>query len=160
MNQIIRSEFQCFAESPNAVTFRVSVYLNGSSQVYAQQFVRALVEWITSGASISVQAQLLQADEMCAVLISSFSDPGCQQEEPTTPPNFTVTTLPRLNMTAPSSNISVSGSLNTFLISIVAAVGAVVLIVFVCVPVLTMVCISSKRKKKATGNSNAQDMSV
>ena len=50
----------------------------------AQQLLNLLEEWVASGATLFVQAQLLSVDMNCDVAITSFSDPECQTVSTTT----------------------------------------------------------------------------
>lgn len=83
--------FQCFDDSPNAITFRARI--NGSLEVSAMQVITFLEEWIASSDEpLSINAQLLDLDKNCAVSISSFGEPECLSDELTESP-ITVTTV-------------------------------------------------------------------
>ena len=81
-SQITDAGFRCFEQSRTAVTFRAGV--TGSQQISSQQLINLLDEWVASGATLFVQAQLLSVDMNCAVAISSFSDPECRTDSTTT----------------------------------------------------------------------------
>ena len=80
MDQITSEGFQCFPESPTAITFRAEII--GSEETSATQLVGFLVEWVSSGPVIRVQAELLNVDDSCDVEIASNSDPECVMASP------------------------------------------------------------------------------
>lgn len=73
-------EFKCFTSSIE-VTYRASI--NGNSSTSSSEILRYLEEWISSGtASILVQGLRLDLDSSCLpIVIDSFSDPECMEEE-------------------------------------------------------------------------------
>ena len=79
-SHISSTGFRCFSSSSNAVTFRGLI--SGLSQVAAPQLIDYLEDWISSGTTISVQAQLLSIEADCSVAISSLGEEGCQPSSP------------------------------------------------------------------------------
>lgn len=75
VGQITNAGFRCFAGSPTAVTFRAEI--SESFRLPAFQLLGFLKAWISSGAVILVQAQMLSIDKTCIVTISSFNEEEC-----------------------------------------------------------------------------------
>ena len=125
--------FRCFPQSPTAVTFRA--LMTGSPQATAQELAIFLGDWISSGAFLTIQAQLLSVDGSCAITISSFGESECNPVEET-PATSTGTTTPS---SSPSGvSVTVIGS--------VAAVA--VLVVLVVIVILSLIVVTLKRKKR------------
>ncbi len=90
MNTVITNGgFQCFANSPELVTYRAQ--LQGTLEVAALEFVQILQQWVSSGPSINIKAQILNVKSSCPVLIASFSDPECDSSTAITTLSHTVT---------------------------------------------------------------------
>ena len=75
MDRIRNEGFQCFPSSPNAVTYRAE--LHGTLEATVPDLIEDITEWLSSGASISVQLQRLTIDSSCSVAISSFNENEC-----------------------------------------------------------------------------------
>ena len=72
----IRNEgFRCFPSSLDAVTYRAE--LHGTLKASVPDLIKDITEWLSSGASISVQLELLTIDSSCSVAISSFNENEC-----------------------------------------------------------------------------------
>ena len=52
--------------------------LSGSPQVAAPQLIIFLENWISSGATLSIQTQLLSVDGYCSISVSSLREEDCQ----------------------------------------------------------------------------------
>ena len=76
MDRIRNGGFLCFLSSPNAVTYRAA--LHGTLKASVPDLIEDITEWLSSGASISVQFQLLAIDSSCSVAITSFSENECR----------------------------------------------------------------------------------
>ena len=75
MDRIRNGGFLCFPSSPNAVTYRAE--LHGTLKASVPDLIEDITQWLSSGASISVQFQLLTIDSSCSVAISSFNENEC-----------------------------------------------------------------------------------
>ena len=75
MDRIRNEGFQCFPSSPDAVTYRAE--LHGTLEASVPDLIEDITEWLSSGASISVQLQRLTIDSSCSVAISSFNENEC-----------------------------------------------------------------------------------
>ena len=76
MDRIKNGGFLCFPSSPNAVTYRAE--LHGTLKASVPDLIEDITQWLSSGASISVQFQLLTIDKSCSVAISSFNENECR----------------------------------------------------------------------------------
>ena len=76
MDRIRNGGFLCFPSSPNAVTYRAE--LHGTLKASVPDLIEDITQWLSSGASISVQFQLLTIDKSCTVAISSFNENECR----------------------------------------------------------------------------------
>ena len=76
MDRIRNGGFLCFPSSPNAVTYRAE--LHGTLKACVPDLIEDITEWLSSGASISVQFQLLAIDSSCSVAITSFNENECR----------------------------------------------------------------------------------
>ena len=76
MDRIRNGGFLCFPSSPNAVTYRAE--LHGTLKASVPDLIEDITEWLSSGASISVQFQLLTIDSSCSVAITSFNENECR----------------------------------------------------------------------------------
>ncbi len=86
---ITNGGFQCFANSPELVTYRAQV--QGTSEVAALEFVQILQQWVLGGSSINIKAQILNVKSSCPVLIASLSEPECDSSTSITTFSDTVT---------------------------------------------------------------------
>ena len=73
--------FQCFDNSPTAVTFRgvIGVALTANSS----QVISYMEQWVAMNPTIVVQSSRLSVDSDCNVKINSFNDPECGSETST-----------------------------------------------------------------------------
>lgn len=104
----------------------------------SRQLLNFLEDWIASGASLSVQAQLLPVDVNCAVSVSSLSEGACQ-----TPTEETAYT----DFTDDSPTDQSDSSAREIIIAIATPLG-VLLIVAASVVALVIIIKLSKRNKK------------
>ena len=67
--------FQCFDNSPTAVTFRGEI---GSTMgVNSSQVISYMEQWVATNPTIVIQSSRLSVDSGCNVKIDSFNDPEC-----------------------------------------------------------------------------------
>lgn len=123
--QITDASFQCFPESPTAVTFRAE--LTESHQPLAVQLTGFLEEWVSQGPYILVETQSLAVDDTCAVVVPSFSEEECK-------------------LVVTSTTVSTTG-VNMSLVGGVVGVVVVVLVLVVGV-VLAIMLVFWRHKKK------------
>ena len=64
--------FQCFDNSPTAVTFHGEIVAANSSQV-----ISYMEQWVATNPTIVIQSSRLSVDSSCNVEIDSFNDPEC-----------------------------------------------------------------------------------
>ena len=76
MDRIRNEGFQCFPSSPDAVTYRAE--LHGTLEATVPDLIEDITQWLSSGASISVQLQRLTIDSSCSVAITSFNENECR----------------------------------------------------------------------------------
>ena len=130
--------FQCFDNSPTAVTFRGDI---GSTMgAYSSQVISYMEQWVATSPTIVVQISSLRIDGNCNVKIDSFNDPECARGM-----------LSTANNHDDSVNIDfgpiiglVSGVLTTLMIAVSLVVVVVVMLVMT-------------RKKKASQEVDDRD---
>ena len=138
-DEIANSGFRCFPESPTAVTFRAEI--SESQSLSAMQLVSVLEAWVSSGDMVLVQAQLLNVDDSCAAIISSFSEEECTPS--TTPPEPPVSSTTPSEPPFSSTTPPVSGTNLTLIVSVVVPVVIIVLVI-----AATLLCVFIRLKKK------------
>ena len=74
-DQITSSAFQCFPDSPQAVTYRA--VLHGTANASSSDIISHIEQWISEGVAISVQNDLINVDTNCVIEISSDDDSEC-----------------------------------------------------------------------------------
>jgi len=125
--QLKKRGFQCFASSPQAVTYRAE--LHGNREATVAELLEYMQQWVQEANSISVQFQFLIIDSLCAVRISSFSDGECRAVERIT------------------SSTGTESEQTSEVIVIAAAIGATLLVVLVVVVTLvTGVLVGAHRR--------------
>lgn len=136
-DRISDAAFRCYPESPQAVTYRATLHATQHTPTTA--LLRLLQEWVSTGASVVYEAQLLSADESCSISITSLSDPECES------PNVPTGTL---SSSSQSFFSSVGGIVG---VAVAAVVAVVIVVVLVFVVVLVLKC--RKRTAKMEGNT-------
>ena len=116
--------FQCFDNSPNAITFRgeIGVALTANSS----QVISYMEKWVATNPTIVIQSSRLNVDGKCNVKINSFNDPECS--------SMTSTMNDGANSSAITGiivGVAVGGVIATFIIAASLAV-IVVLLVKTC----------------------------
>ncbi len=134
-DKITGGGFRCFPDSPQHVTYRGTIH--GTLLASTSQLLGNLEEWILSGTSISIQAQLLSPDVTCAVSISSRDEDECRPQLSSTDPSTVPSAEPS---TIPTTWIVVG-------VVVAMVVGIVVMIVMV-------VFLIHRSKKTSTQNLN------
>lgn len=125
VDRIMLGRFQCFASSPQAVTFRAE--LHGTEDTTAEQLLNSIEKWVESEPSISIGGQTLELDTSCNSRLGSFSAAECGEEEP-----------------------AGGGEPSTVVPIIVAAVVVgVVLLLILCIIITVMAC-RGRRKHRVT----------
>ena len=71
----ITAGFQCFDQSPTAVTFRGEI--GPSLTANSSQLISYLEQWVATDPTIVVLSSRLSVDSSCSVEISNFNDPEC-----------------------------------------------------------------------------------
>lgn len=138
VSQIVKAGFVCFEQSPRTVTFRARII--GSQEITAHQLVELLEAWVASGATLAVQARLLNADKTCSVTIDSFSEQECQVGGTTVRgTSSTVSTT-----TSSSRSGSQTGNIPTI---IGAAVVIIIVIIVIFIVVLIIVIVYKKKRQ-------------
>ena len=69
------SVFQCFAQNAHEVTFRTR--LHETSQASTMELVNAMTQWITAGATMTVDGVVMKVDQTCKIDIEILSEPEC-----------------------------------------------------------------------------------
>ncbi len=139
-DKITGGGFRCFPDSPQHITYRGTIH--GTPLASTSQLLGNLEEWILSGTSISIQAQLLSPDATCAVVISSRDEDECR---------------PKLSSTDPSTVPSAEPSTipTTWIV-----IGVVVAMVVGLVVMIVMVVILIHRRKKPTALNLNKDLKM
>ena len=130
VDQITAAGFKCFPESPTAVTFRAEI--SGSLQLSASELARFLEAWVSSGAVVLVQAQILTIDDTCDVIISSFNEGECRSV---------------VGTAGTTAALGTAGTTAALIGGVVA--GALVLVLLLTIVVSTALLVLWKRKRKA-----------
>ena len=73
--------FQCFDNSPTAVTFRGEI--GAALTANSFQVISYMEQWVAMNPTIVVQSSRLSVDSDCNVKINSFNDPECGSETST-----------------------------------------------------------------------------
>ena len=135
MNTAIKNGgFQCFANSPEIVTYRAQI--QGTSEVAALDLVQILQQWVSTKPSINIKAQILNVKSSCPVLIASLREEECGSS--------TITTI--------ITNTPITKTITNATIIIVSLVGITILTLFIMFAVIVYVrikCRDSLRKNPA-----------
>ena len=117
--------FQCFDESPSAVTFRAVIM--DLPLVSSSQLISYIEEWVATQPSIVVLSSRLSIDSSCAVEIDNFNAPECN------------------DVTSSSSD----GNNNSVTASVVGGVvaGVLVLLIVILLLVLLVVFVRNHQRK-------------
>ena len=75
--------FQCFENSPTAVTFRGEI--GPALAANSPQLISYLEQWVATDPTIIVLSTRLSVDSSCSVEISDFNDPECSDMSTTVP---------------------------------------------------------------------------
>ena len=67
--------FQCFDNSPTAVTFRGEI--GAALTANSSQVISYMEQWVATNPTIVIQSSRLSVDSDCNVKINSFNDPEC-----------------------------------------------------------------------------------
>ena len=89
-NHITEGAFQCFIQDSHEVTFRAR--LHASPTATPMQLINYIIHWIENGASVALSGILLSVDQRCDIVIESFSEPECSEQQITTQTITTATT--------------------------------------------------------------------
>ena len=81
-DNITSSAFQCFPDSPQAVTYRA--VLHGTSGASSSQILKHIEQWISEGATVSIQSVIYNVDQNCVLAISSNHDNECKMADEAT----------------------------------------------------------------------------
>ena len=120
---ITNSAFQCFPDSPQAVTYRA--VLHGTTSASSSKILRHIEQWISEGARISIQNVVINVDPSCVLVIDSVRDNECgATDQPTV---------------VTSNDIGVA----------VGCAGAVVLILslFIAIPIATVLLLKQRKRR-------------
>ena len=74
-DQITKSAFQCFPDSPQAVTYRA--VLHGTTSAFSAEIISHIEQWVSEGVTISIQNVLINIDTNCVIEITSNRDREC-----------------------------------------------------------------------------------
>ena len=77
----ITAGFQCFDQSPTAVTFRGEI--GPSLTANSSLLISYLEQWVATDPNIVVLSSRLSVDSSCSVEISNFNDPECSDTDMT-----------------------------------------------------------------------------
>ena len=123
----VEAGFQCFDESPTAVTFRAVIM--DIAMASSSQLIGYIEEWIATQPSIVILSTRLSIDSSCTVEIQTFSAAECTDMTPST----------RLT----------DGNNNTNIASVAGGVvgGVTVLLIVIVLLVLVVVFLRNKKKK-------------
>ena len=69
--------FQCFDNSPTAVTFRGEIGSTVGANSSQLQVISYMEQWVATNPTVVVQNSTLRIDGNCNVKIDSFNDPEC-----------------------------------------------------------------------------------
>jgi hypothetical protein len=75
----VNTAFRCFPNSPTAVTFRGEAV--ESQEMLLNPLQNFLVAWVSSGPHIFVQEEVFAIQSTCPVMISSFDEVECDENE-------------------------------------------------------------------------------
>ena len=130
--------FQCFDNSPTAVTFRGEI---GSTMgAYSSQVISYIEQWVATSPTIAVQNSSLGIDGNCNVKIDSFNDTECG---------------PMIS----TMNDDDDDSVNIDIGAIIGLVGGVLATLIIAVSLIVVVVVLLVRtcKKKATQEMDNRD---
>ena len=120
--------FQCFDNSPTAVTFRGEI--GAALTANSSQVISYMEQWVATNATIVIQSSILSVDGSCNVKIDSFNDPECGSETST---DGTANTDVTSNMNDGSANTGaiIGGAVGVLATLIIAVSLAVTVVLFV-----------------------------
>ncbi len=124
MFNIMNPKFRCFAESENAVTYRVEV--SGTETTSAVEIVNYINNWIKNEALVTFDFIVIPVDSSCQVVVSSIADPECNSLTPASPTSVEFPVA------------AVGGSIGAV---------ALIIVVFVVAILMIYICIHRKRSK-------------
>ena len=120
--------FQCFEESPQHVTFRAE--LHGTSRLSAMELAAQYEKLLAGGLVLNVEAQLINVDSNCPVVIDSLNEAECTMYTANSTPESVV------NLTTILSIV-----ISIFIIFILTVMSIIIIMVF---------AIKHNRKMKST----------
>ena len=118
--------FQCFEESPQHVTFRAQ--LHGTSTASAMELAAQYEKLLAGGIVLNVEAQLINVDSNCPVVIESLNESECSN-------TFT---------TSLTSETATSGTLILYIVISMPVI--VILIILIIIIVIIAVVLKRKRE--------------
>ena len=127
---ILKPTFRCFAESEDAVTYRVEIICTGVAS--AADITSYIQDWIKQGALITFDFVLIAVDSSCQVIVTSVLDPECNN--PTETPQQSLTSKPA-DTQAPLALLG-------------GVLGGVLMLVVGVLTVITAVLVCCRRYKK------------
>ena len=122
--------FRCFPSSPDAVTYRAE--LHGTLEATVPNLIEDITEWLSSGASIPVQLQLLTIDNSCSVTISSLNENECMATGTGT--------------SGPSTGMGTNGPSTGTVVGIaIGVIGAIAVAIAIAIAVILFLCHKNRR---------------
>ena len=107
--------FQCFDNSPTAVTFRGEI--GAALTANSSQVISYMEQWVATNPTIVIQSSRLSVDSDCNVKINSFNDPECGSETST------------INDGSTNTGAIVGGAVGGVLATLIIAVSLAVIVV-------------------------------
>ena len=121
--------FQCFEESPQHVTFRAQ--LHGTSTASAMELAAQYEKLLAGGLVLNVEAQLINVDSNCPVVIESLNEAEC-------------TIMLFTSSTSETVSNSTSG---TLILSIVISMS--IILILLVTTIIAITAVTHNRKKKS-----------
>ena len=123
--------FQCFDNSPTAVTFRGEI--GSTMAANRSQVISYMEQWVATNPTIVIQSSRLSVDSSCNVKIDSFNDPECGT----------------MNSTMNDDSVNIG--------AIIGVVGGALAALIIAVSLAVVVVLLVKARRKKTFNKVDED---
>ena len=158
----ITAGFQCYDQSPTAVTFRGEI--GPSLSANSSQLISYLEQWIATDPTIVVLSSRLSIDSSCSVEISNLNDPECSDVTSTdmtstdvtstdvtstdvTSTDVTLTDVTSTDMTSTDMTSTVSNATSAI---VGGVVGGIFIILVAALALIVVISLVRARQKKVS----------
>ena len=146
----ITAGFQCYDQSPTAVTFRGE--LGPSLTANSSQLISYLEQWVATDPTIVVLSSRLSIDSSCSVEISNLNDPECSDVTSTdmTSTDMTSTDMTSTEVSEVTSTDMTSTTTNTTGAIVGGVVGGIFIILVAALALIVIGLVRARQKKMSS----------